>query len=332
MNLVPDFEFQRVVVAPWTTELSNYGVMAAMTFLVAAACGLVGNYLILRRMALVGDAISHSVLPGIVVAFLATGSRGTIPMFLGAVTAAILTTLLIEGIHRHSRLKQDAAIGIAFSSLFALGVILISLYADKVDLDQDCVLNGELPLIPLAPSVTWNGWVLGPPPLVRMGVVLLLTGLFIVLFYKELLIGSFDPGLAAALGLRPGWIQNGLMVWLSVVVVSAFEAVGAILVIAMLILPGATAALLTDRLRSRLGWSLVHSALSAVLGMHLSVWLDCSPSGAAVVAGSGLFAVAWLLGPHDGVLPRRWARRRTLDQGICTTEEEHYPGSGRVIR
>lgn len=316
MSLVPEFGFERVVIAPWTTELANYGVMAAMTFLVAAACGLVGNYLILRRMALVGDAISHSVLPGIVVAFLVTGSRGTLPMFLGAVSAAVLTTLLIEGIHRHSRLKQDAAIGIAFSSLFAVGVILISLYADKVDLDQDCVLNGELPLIPLTPSVTWNGWELGPPALVRMGGVLGLTCLWILLFYKELLIGAFDPGLAAALGLRPGWIQNGLMVWLSIVVVSAFEAVGAILVIAMLILPGATAALLTDRLGMRLGLSVVHSALSAVLGMHLSVWLDCSPSGASVVAGSGLFAVAWALGPHDGVLPKFRARRRAVDASI----------------
>jgi manganese/zinc/iron transport system permease protein len=332
MNLIPPFEFQRVVVAPWTTELANYGVMALMSFLVAAACGLVGNYLILRRMALVGDAISHSVLPGIVVAFLATGSRGTVPMFIGAVGAAVVTTLLIEGIHRHSRVKQDAAIGIAFSSLFAIGVILISLFADKVDLDQDCVLNGELPLIPLSPSLELWGIPLGPPALVRMAVVLMLSVVGILLFYKELLVGAFDPGLAASLGFRPGWILQGLMVWLSIVVVSAFEAVGAILVIAMLILPGATASLVTDRLGRRMVFSVVHSALSAVLGMHLSVWLDCSPSGAAVVAGSGLFVVAWLFGPHDGVLPRIWRRRPTLEGVIDPAEAEDYPGSGRVIR
>lgn len=119
----------------------------------------------------------------------------------------------------------------------------------------------------------------------------------ILLFYKELLLSSFDPALASAMGLRSGWIHQLLMIWLSITVVSAFEAVGSILVIAMLILPGATAALISDRLVVRLGWSLVHAALSAVLGLHLSIGLDCSPSGAAVVAGSFLFGVAWVLGP-----------------------------------
>jgi manganese/zinc/iron transport system permease protein len=248
------------------------------------------------------------------------------------VGAAVVTTLLIEGIHRFSRVKQDAAIGIAFSSLFAVGVVLIALFADKVDLDQDCVLNGELPLIPLSPSVDFLGIRLGPPALVRMAVVLLLSVAAILLFYKELLVGAFDPGLAASLGLRPGWILQGLMVWLSVVVVSAFEAVGAILVIAMLILPGATASLVTDRLGRRMILSVIHSALSAVLGMHLSVWLDCSPSGAAVVAGSGLFAVAWLMGPYDGLLPRFHRRLRRPEGIIDPAEAEYYPGSGRVIR
>jgi len=332
MTLVPDFNFHQVVVVPWTTELANYGLMALMTFLVAAACGLVGNYLILRRMALVGDAISHSVLPGIVVAFLATGSRGTLPMFLGAVVAAILTTVLIEGIHRHSRVKQDAAIGIAFSSLFAVGVILIALFADKVDLDQDCVLNGELPLIPLSPPVLVAGIPIGPPAVVRMGGVLLLSVLWIVAFYKELLLSSFDPALASAMGMRSGWIQHALMVWLSIVVVSAFEAVGAILVIAMLILPGATASLVTDRLGKRLVLSVVHAALSAVLGLHLSVWLDCSPSGAAVVAGSFLFTVAWVFGPHDGLLARRLGSRAEPGPDPDPAAAEPFSGSGRVIR
>lgn len=315
MNLIPAFDFHRVFVAPWTTELSNYGVMALMTFLVAATCGLVGNFLILRRMALVGDAISHSVLPGIVIAFLFTKSRGTIAMFIGAVAAAMITTLLIEAIHKHSRVKQDAAIGIAFSSLFAIGVILIAVFADKVDLDQDCVLNGELPLMPLSPSVSFGGIVLGPAPVVRMAVVLAISLLLLVLFFKELLISSFDAGLARALGIRAGWIHVGLMAWLSIVVVASFEAVGAILVIAMLILPGATAALITDRLGIRLAWSGIHAAVSAVLGMHLAVWLDCSPAGAAVVAGSILFVGAWLFGPHDGVVCKALRSRRTEGDG-----------------
>ncbi len=309
MTLIPEFQAQRVFVEPWTTELGSHGLMALVTFLVGATCGLIGNFLILRRMALVGDAISHSVLPGIAVAFLITGSRGVGAMVLGAVVAAWVTHGLIEVISRHSRLKQDAAIGIAFSTLFALGVVLIAVFADKVDLDQDCVLNGELPMIPLEPPVRWGGWVLGPPPVLRLGVILMASIALVAAFYKELMISSFDPGLARCLGVRVVMIHHGLMFWLSLTVVASFEAVGAILVIALLILPGATASLLTDRMWPRLVWSTVHAALSAVSGMHLAVALDCSPAGATVVAGAGWFVMAWLFSPTEGVIPRRWRRR-----------------------
>src|SRR4026208_767304 len=131
-SFFPPFDFQKVLVAPWTTDFASYGWIVLMGFLVATACGLVGNYLILRRMALVGDAISHSVLPGLAIAFLLANSRNTWVMFLGAVAPAIVPTLLIELIHKKSRIKQDAAIGITFSTLFAIGVILITLYAGKV--------------------------------------------------------------------------------------------------------------------------------------------------------------------------------------------------------
>jgi manganese/zinc/iron transport system permease protein len=314
MTLIPEFQFHRVFVEPWTTELGSHGLMALVTFLVGATCGLIGNFLILRRMALVGDAMSHSVLPGIAVAFLITGSRGVGAMVLGAIVAAWATHGLIEVISRHSRLKQDAAIGIAFSTLFAVGVVLIALFADKVDLDQDCVLNGELPMIPLEPAVRLGNVTLGPPALLRLVAVLLGSLLLLVAFYKELLLSSFDPGLAACLGIRVRWIHHGLMLWLSMVVVASFEAVGAILVIALLILPGATASLLTDRMVPRLLWSMVHAALSSVSGMHLSVALDCSPAGAAVVAGAGWFGVAWIFSPTEGLLPC-WFRRRNNSGG-----------------
>lgn len=314
MNLIPEFQFHRVFVEPWTTELGSHGLMALVTFLVGSTCGLIGNFLILRRMALVGDAMSHSVLPGIAVAFLITGSRGVGAMVLGAIVAAWATHGLIEVISRHSRLKQDAAIGIAFSTLFAVGVVLIALFADKVDLDQDCVLNGELPMIPLEPAVRVGNLTLGPPALLRLVAVLSGSLLLLVAFYKELLLSSFDPGLAACLGIRVRWIHHGLMLWLSMVVVASFEAVGAILVIALLILPGATASLLTDRMVPRLLWSVAHAALSSVSGMHLSVALDCSPAGAAVVAGAGWFGVAWIFSPTEGLLPR-WLQRRHNKEG-----------------
>ena len=309
-TLLPPFNAHQVFLAPWTEQMPGTGWIVLMGFLVTAACGLAGNYLILRRMALVGDALSHSVLPGIAIAFLLAQSRGTWPMFFGALTAGITATILIEVIHKKSRVKQDAAMGIAFTSLFALGVILISVFAARVDLDQECVLYGEIAFVPLEPPAQWGGLPLGPPSVVRMGVVALLTLALILMFYKELLVSSFDPGLASSLGINATVMHYGLMALLSVIIVSAFESVGAILVIAMLILPGATASLLSDRLPRILGLTVIHAALSSVSGLHLATWLDCSIAGAMVVAGSGWFVLAWVFSPRHGLLAQWWRRRR----------------------
>lgn len=311
-ELIPPFEFQRVFVAPWSTDFASFGWIMLMGFFVTTACGLVGNYLILRRMALVGDAISHSILPGIAIAFLLSNSRGTVAMFLGALAAGVVTTVIIETIHKRSRVKQDAAIGIAFTSLFALGVILISLFASKVDLDQECVLYGEIAFIPLEPSVTFAGRALGPLPVVRMGLVTVLVVVLVAAFYKELLVSSFDSGLAVSLGISATVVHYALMSTLSVVVVSAFESVGAILVIAMLILPGATASLLSQRLPVMHGLTVLHAALSSVLGVHLSVWLECSIAGAMVVMATALFGLAW--GAYV-IRHGRWPHRGITEPG-----------------
>lgn len=303
-DLIRPFDFHRVFVAPWTTDLPSYGWIMLMGFLVTLACGLIGNYLILRRMALVGDAISHSVLPGIAIAFLLAKSRQSLVMFVGALIAGILTTLAIETIHSRSRIKQDSAIGITFSTLFAIGVILISLYAGRVDLDADCVLYGEIGFVSLEPFFEIAGFAVAPESVAIMAAVAVIAVTLIFLFYKELLVSSFDPGLAASLGINPRLIHYSLMCALSVVVVSAFQAVGAILVIAMLILPGATAYLITHRLPWMMALTIAHSVLSAILGLHLGVWLDCSTAGAMVVAGAGLFCLAWIFSPSQGLLAR----------------------------
>lgn len=309
-TFIPPFDVQKILVAPWTTDFASYGWIALMGFFVATACGLVGNYLILRRMALVGDAISHSVLPGLVVAYLLAGTRHSTVMFLGALVAGLLTTVLIEVIHKKSRVKQDAAIGITFSSLFAIGVILISHFASKVDLDQECVLYGEIGNIPLdGPYVQLGSLVLGPPTMVRMAIVTLVVVLLIAVFYKELLVSSFDPALAFSLGINATVVHYSLMSMLSVVVVSAFESVGAILVIAMLILPGATASLISHRLPVIFLLTVLHAALSSVLGVHLALWLECSIAGAMVVMAAVLFVLAWIFSPTQGLL-RRWLRMR----------------------
>jgi len=335
-DFIPPFEWQRVLVEPWTENLSTTFWIVLMGFLITAACGLIGNYLILRRMALVGDAISHSVLPGMAIAFLLADSLSTLPMFLGALGAGIVTTVLIELIHKKTRVKQDSAIGITFSTLFAIGVIIISVgLSDSVHLDTECVLYGEIAFVPLdlvqtklgsdALSVVekipglnsemfldGNLLTLAPPSVIRMAVVAGITLLLIVLFYKELLVTSFDSGLSSSLGINSTVVHYALMGMLSVIIVSAFEAVGAILVIAMLILPGATASLLAHRLPPMFGITVVHALLSAVGGIHLATWLDCSPAGAMVVAGSAVFALAWVFSPSEGLL-RRWLGRE-LDE------------------
>lgn len=309
-ELIPAFDWQRVVVEPWTRDFGTFGWIMLMGFLVTAACGLVGNYLLLRRLALMGDAISHSVLPGLVIAFLLSQSRGTLPMFIGALAAGMLATLLIEIIHTKSRVKQDAAMGIAFSTLFAVGVVLTSLFTAQVDLDADCVLYGEIAFVPLEPHVIAAGFDLGPAPVVRMAAVLLAVVLLVVIFYKELLVTAFDAGLARSLGINPTVAHFALMAVLSIVIVSAFESVGAILVIAMLILPGATAGMLSHRLPVVHGLSVIHAAASAVLGTHLGMWLECSLGAAMVVTGTVLFLLTWILAPREGLvaqLRRRWA-------------------------
>lgn len=332
-DFIPAFEWQRVMVEPWAENLSTTFWIVLMGFLITAACGLIGNYLILRRMALVGDAISHSVLPGLAIAFLLSHSLNTVPMFIGALGAGIVTTVMIELIHKKTRVKQDSAIGITFSTLFAIGVILISFgQTDAVHLDAECVLYGEIGFVPLVLVQTELGpgalsvvekipglnsemfldgnlLTIAPPSVIRMAIVTGMTLLLILVFYKELLVTSFDSGLSSSLGINSTVVHYALMGMLSVIIVSAFEAVGAILVIAMLILPGATASLLAYRLPPMFGITVIHAALSAVGGIHLAAWLKCSEAGAMVVAGSVLFALAWVFSPSQGLLLRWFGRK-----------------------
>lgn len=285
-----------------------YGWIVAMGLCVSLSCALLGCFLVLRRMALLGDAVSHAVLPGIALAFLLSGSRNSLVMTLGAAIAGFLAAALIEWIHRNSPIKQDASTGIVFTAMFALGVVLIAAFADHVDLDQECVLYGEITYVPLEPRYFGV-----PEPVLRMFAVLLGTVGCLLAFYKELLVTSFDPGLAQSLGISPRKFHYALMGMLAVTVVNAFEAVGAILVVAMLILPAATAYLLTDRLPVMLLWSCAHAALSTIGGVALAVALDCSTAGAMVLVGAGLFVAAFLLSPVHGWLPRAW-RRKALRQ------------------
>lgn len=276
---------------------------------VAASCALVGSFLVLRKMALLGDAISHAVLPGIVIAFLLTGSRAALPMVLGAGALGVLTVLLVELFNRSRRLREDASIGVVFPALFSLGVILISRYAAQVDLDLDCVLYGEIAYTPWD-LLTIQGRDLGPKALWVTGGVLLLNLALVLTLWKELKLSTFDAELAVALGFSPVVLHYLLMSAVSVTVVGSFESVGAILVVAMLVVPPATAYLLTERLEWMTALAVLLGITAALGGYVLARWLDASIAGAmAAVAGLQFLAVL-LVSPGHGLLARVLILRR----------------------
>ncbi|MHC2991227.1 iron ABC transporter [Pontibacter sp. HJ8] len=273
--------------------------------LVATCCSLLGCYLILRRMAMVGDAISHAVLPGIVIAFLVTGSRDSVPMLIGAGLLGVLTTFLIEFFHRYARVQADAAIGVTFTWLFAIGIILISVFAGQVDLDQDCVLYGEIAYVPLDLWITDGGLSFGPRTVWTLGFVTILVMLFIVIGYKELFLTTFDPAFATAIGLSTSLWYYLLMTAVSLTTVASFESVGAILVVAFLVAPPATAYLLTDNFKTMLLLSVGLGILAATAGYFLAVWMDGSIAGAIATVTGIEFLLALLFSPSRGLLLKR---------------------------
>ena len=267
--------------------------IVTMGCLVGASCGLLGNYLIFRRMAFIADAMSHSVLPGIVIAFLIAQTRSNTALFLGALGAAVLTMGLIHLVQFQNRIRSDTAIGIVFSTLFAVGIILITVFAHKIDLDQDCVLYGEIAFIGCEPKMRLLGDLSMPMPVLRMAIVFMASLIFIRAFYKELLIFSFDPMGASLLCSRSSLIYYGLMFLVTLVVVCSFEAVGAILVVGMMVLPGATAGLVSHRLPVILALSCLLPLSYSALGLYCAHVYDCSISGAMIAVGLCLFLVTW---------------------------------------
>ena len=330
------------------TWIAITGALAAM------ACALPGTWLLLRRQSLLGDALSHAVLPGIVVAFLGVSwleqsdvgwavptnsqgnavgtahptkiSNGAISavddlsrvarrqtvLFLGAALSGVLAALLTELIQRWGRLERSAALGVVFTSMFALGLLLIRLFANSAHVDADCVLYGNLET---TASDTLAGTGI-PRGAIVNGAMLLLNGLLVLVFFKELRLATFDSELATSLGLRAGWVSLALMTVTAATVVAAFESVGAILVIAMLIVPAATARLLTDRLSLLLILAPVIAGVGAVLGHVGALTLpsmicsrvgligidDASTAGMMAVTTGGLFLLAVVASPRQGLM------------------------------
>jgi len=275
----------------------------------AMACALPGNYLVLRRMSMMGDAISHAVLPGLAIAFLITGSRESLPMLIGAVAIGVLTAFMVQGISKLSNLDQGATMGVVFTTLFALGLILIRQAADHVDLDPGCVLYGAIELTPLDTYELFGYEI--PTAALTNAAMLLLNSLFVIVFYKELKITTFDPALATTMGINANLMHYVLMTIVAATTVAAFESVGSILVIAMLIVPAAGAHLLTDRLPVMLVLSLLIALLAAVLGHIFAItvpgWFgfrDTSTAGMMGVAAGLIFLLIFLFAPRHGLISR----------------------------
>lgn len=281
----------------------------AVGILCNTSCALVGCYLVLRRMSLLGDAMSHSVLPGIALAFVLTGSISGWPIIVGAMALGVLTSFLTQAIHRYGNVYEDSSMGVVFTSLFALGVIIISRAAAQVDLDAGCVLYGLIEFVTLD---TIN--VLGveiPRAVITLGGTLLATVLFITLLWKELKIVSFDASLASAMGINATLVHYSLMAMVAGVTVASFEVVGSILVVAMLIVPAAAAHMLTDRMPAMLAWAVAIAIIASVGGTVFAISLETSVSGMMAVVVGVEFSLAVCFAPRHGLLSK-WLRNRGL--------------------
>ncbi len=296
--------------------------------IVAIACALPGVFLVLRQMAMMSDAISHTVLLGIVLAFFIVQDLASPFLVIGAAAMGVVTVILVELLGRTRLVREDTAIGLVFPALFSLAVILISRYGGNVHLDTDAVLLGELAFAPFK-RLALGGYDLGPQSAWVMGGILLLNLLFIVIFYKEIKLVSFDPGLAALAGFSPALIHYGLMSLVSITAVGAFDTVGSVLVVALMIAPAAAAYLLTDRLPAMLGLSALIGMISAISGYWLARFLDASIAGSMATMSGVLFGLVFLVASERGILAllyRRVRQRWEFAQLMLAIHLLHHEG------
>ena len=286
--------------------------------LVAIACAIPGVFLVLRKMALISDAISHAILPGIVVGFFITHDLSSPLLIILAAMTGILTVFLVEFIQKTGLVKEDTAIGLVFPALFSVGVILIAQNANDVHLDIDSVLLGELAFAPFDRLVFFNTDV-GPKSLWVIGVILSITLSLLLAFFKELKVSTFDVGLASALGFSPALLHYGLMSVASVTTVGAFDAVGAILVVALTIAPAATAYLLTKDLKKMIFLSVGFGVFSAITGYWLAHGLDASISGSIASILGLLFLLVFLFAPSTGMISVIYKEQRQKIEVLLLT-------------
>jgi len=268
--------------------------------LVAIACA---------KMALISDAISHSILPGIVLGFFVTQNLSSPLLILMAAFTGVLTVVLVEYIQSKGLVKEDTAIGLVFPALFSLGVILISKNAGDVHLDVDAVLLGEVAFSPFDRWV-FNDIDLGPKSIWTMGAILLVTLTLLILFFKELKLSTFDAGLSASIGFAPVAVHYGLMAVSSITTVGAFDAIGAVLVVAFMIVPAATVYMLTNNLKKMLVYASVVAVFCAVIGYWVAHFIDASIAGTIATMLGVLFFLAFMFAPNKGYISKAYKTKQ----------------------
>ncbi|WP_366654629.1 metal ABC transporter permease [Fodinicurvata sp. EGI_FJ10296] len=315
----------------------NPAIMIMLTgALVGIAATLVGTFLVLRGNSMLSDAISHSIVFGIVIVWLLTHAQSGPVQIVGAALTGLLTVFLTELLVSTNRVKHDAAIGLVFPVLFSIGVLLLNLYARDVHIDQHTVLLGEIGFVWL--DTMMIGGYRVPQSLIWMGAMALANLLFVAFLYKELKLATFDPALAKALGFAPGFLFYALLMFTSATAVAAFDAVGAILFIAFVIVPPSAAYLLTDRLWMMLGLGSAIAVASSVGGYYAAVAWNVSISGMMAVMTGVFLALAFLFGPRYGVIAQHIRRQsqtranesRTLAVHLYNHEDEPNQGEENV--
>lgn len=276
--------------------------------LVATAAGLLGPFLVLRRVALMSDAVSHAVLPGIVLVYLLFGTRAPLPVIVGAAVFAIICVLAIEALRSTGLVKSDAAIALVFPALFALGVLGVTRYASGVHLDLDATIYGEIAFAPFQ-TVAIGGLEVARS-IVLLGAVALFNLALVTLLWKEYKATTFDPQFSRTIGISPALLSRLLLIAVAITAVTAFESVGAILVVTMLIVPAAAAYLLTNRLWAMVVVTVVVGWISAVGGHAAATAVDASIAGAMGLVAAVCFTVALVASPRYGLLARALQRRR----------------------
>lgn len=290
----------KIFIEPLQYEFMQRAVIESV--LIGITCGLVGAFIMLRRMSLIGDALAHAVLPGVIIGFMIAG-KGQVAMFIGAVTAGISTSLMIGFINRNSRIKEDTSIGVMFTGAFALGVLLVS-QLKNVHIDLTSYLFGDI----LGVS---------NDDLILSGIIAVVVILSVLLFYKQLVVTSFDPTMAAVMGISTGVVHYFLMSLLSMTIVASLQSVGLILVVAMLITPSATAYLLTDRLPKMLMLAVFFAVFTALVGLLGSYHFNFASGASMVVFATAVFLITLILSPSHGVLVKYIRRRRVAEKHLA---------------